>query len=112
MAVVTSILDAVCERAREEGAARVVSIDLRIGEMRDIHASLLQKYFDFFARGTLAEGVEVTMEMVPLRFRCDVCGRRYDYDFDEGAPTCDEHPGASVTVVSGTELVIEKIGVM
>lgn len=112
MAVVTSILDAVCERAQEEGATRVVSIDLRIGEMRDIHASLLQKYFDFFARGTMAEGVDVTMEMIPLRFQCDSCGRVYDYDFDDGTPRCVDHPDATVTVVSGTELIIENIGVM
>lgn len=112
MAVVTSIIDAVCERAQEEGATKVISIDLRIGEMRDIHASLLQKYFEFFARGTMAEGVEVTMEMVPLRFRCDSCGRLYDYDFDDGAPFCEDHPESSVTVVSGTELIIEKIGVI
>lgn len=113
MAVVTSILDAVCERAQEEGASRIVSIDLRVGEMRDIHEPLLQKYFDYFSRGTLAEGVEVTMESVPLRFRCDQCGQVYGYDLDGDAmPRCPNHPHSGITVVSGTELSIEKIGVI
>lgn len=112
MTVVTSILDAVCERAREEGATRVVTIDLRVGVMRDVHVSLLQKYFEFFARDTLAQGVEVRVEMVPLRFKCDVCGCVYEYDPSDDMPRCAVHPQAAVTVVSGTELVIDQIGVV
>lgn len=113
MAVVTSIVDAVCEHAAALGAARVVTLTLRVGAARDIHEPLLQRYFDYFSRGTMAEGVEVTMVVIPVRYRCSRCGRVYDYDLDgDVEPGCGEHPDAPVALVSGTELSIENIGVV
>lgn len=153
MAIVTSIIDSVCEHAVEIGANRVVKLTLYVGEVRDIHEPLLQRYFDHFSRCTIAEGVKVSMVTVPLRFCCDECGAVYGYDLvnervlhpgslvDAGgseeyvainpdryssdggrtcghahakgeSPHCILHPEAEITVVSGTELYIEDIGVM
>lgn len=113
MAVVTSIIDAVCEHATALGATRVVALTLHVGAARDIHEPLLQRYFDYFSRGTMAEGVKVTMVTIPLRYRCAHCGRVYDYDLSANAePACEQHPDAPVALVSGTELSIEDIGVV
>ena len=83
MAVVTSIIDAICEKAAEEGATRVVACALHVGEIRDIHEDLLQKYFDWFSRGTAAEGVQVAMHVIPLRYQCQECGRIYGYNLKD-----------------------------
>lgn len=140
MAVVTNIIDTVCSHAAEIGASRVVSLTLHVGEVRDIHEELLQRYFDHFSRGTAAEGIVVDMVVVPLRYRCDECGSVYGYDLKAERILCPEplrslqdgplgcacghahprgerprcliHPNAGITVVSGTELFIEDIGVI
>lgn len=152
MAVVSDIVDAICSRAEEIGASRVVSVRLRVGVMRDFHEVYLQRYFDFFSRETIAEGVKVSMDPVPIRYRCDCCGLEYGYDPYEGkilfpdlpvedgpcstdgllgrsgkdfsgadklvwageqdCPRCIVHPDAEISIVSGTELSIEEIGVI
>lgn len=138
MAVVSDIVEVICERAEELDARQIVTLELHIGAMRDIHEPLLQRYFDFFSRGTIAEGVQVRVETIPLRYRCDVCGCEYEYDLKNGkvvsynagsqsdiqtknlaryleeaaAPCCALHPDGGVSLISGTELSIEKIGVI
>lgn len=104
MALVTDILDTVCAYAEKEGAKRVVGMTLVCGEVRDIHEDLLQRYVDWFSRGTLAEGIAVKMLTVPLRFRCRECGEIYRYDLKSGAildedGTVLEGPGASSDIV-------------
>lgn len=138
MSVVTSIVDAICEHAESIGASRVCAVRLAIGEMRDIHEPLLQRYFDFFSRETIAEGVDVEVEHVPVMLRCGECGGLYRYDHvrdlvfpaaaGPGAPAreipigeslvsgagprCPEHPDAGAGLAGGTELSIESIGVI
>ena len=113
MGVVTSIIAAICEKADEIGACEVKTVVLSVGEARDIHESLLQRYFDYFSRGTKAEGVEVTVRRIPIKYRCVTCGSIYDYQLDqETEPECKDHPDGSVKIISGTELFIEEIGVV
>ena len=128
MAVVRSIVDSISEHAERMGAARVASVTLNVGAARDFHEPLLQRYFDYFSRGTVAEGVKVDMVVIPLTYQCEECGAVYGYDIaseritaldrDEaespavGEPRCLRHPGAAIRMLSGTELFIEEIGVI
>lgn len=131
MAVVSAIIDAICEAAAEDGASEVLSCTLTVGAARDIHEDLLQTYFDWFSRGTAAEGVKVILNTVPLRYCCEECGRMYAFDLTEqriidpwgdplpaqidpgpgSQPACIAHPDARIRVVSGLELAIEEISV-
>lgn len=124
MAVITDIIDAVCREAKLAGAHRVVSITISVGEIRDFHEDLVQDYFNWFARGTLAEGAIITMNTIPLKYACDECGSIYHLDlptmsvwsdsnqpvrFETEPSRCPMHPDAETHIVSGNELFIEDI---
>ena len=132
MAVVSYIIDAICEAAAEDGATKVLSCTLAAGAARDIHEDLLQTYFDWFSKGTAAEGVQVILNTIPIRYCCEICARMYAFDPKEGRitdpwgdplpsekdpgtgsqPLCPEHPDAKIRIVSGLELAIEEITVL
>ncbi|MEG2726514.1 MAG: hydrogenase maturation nickel metallochaperone HypA [Eggerthellaceae bacterium] len=141
MSIVTDIIKAVAKKAEELDATQVKTIVLQVGEVRDIHEDLLQRYFDYFSKGTVAEGVEVTMVVVPLRYACQQCSRVYGFDLYAGeikcldeeqlaklqeeslapdrpsakertSPHCPFHPHAPVDIVSGSELTIIEMGVI
>ena len=105
MAIVTDILDAVCEHAKKAGAEKVVGLTLVAGEVRDIHEDLLQHYIDWFSRGTIAEGMKAKMIVQPLRFRCRECGEIYRYSLKKGA-ILDES-GAVLAGVGSTGDVVD-----
>jgi hydrogenase nickel incorporation protein HypA/HybF len=115
MSYVSEIVKAACAKAKECGALRVVNMTLRVGVMRDFHQEFLDKYFEHFCKGTIAEGMEVTTEFVPAFVRCAECGVLYPVDTTAAVGAysrCPQHPQAAVSLVSGMELAIESLGVI
>lgn len=136
MALVTEMIAAIEEKAKEVEAERVCSVTLRVGEFRDIHLDLLQKYFEYFTRETVAEGMEVTADVVPARYVCERCGSVYHYDMaslgieresgpaasplpegraeetQSGRPHCFDHPDAQIRLITGLELEIIEMAVL
>ncbi len=49
--------------ARENEAKKVVSVDLAIGALAAIEPDHLREHFEIAARGTVAEGAELHMEV-------------------------------------------------
>lgn len=133
MSVVGAAVDAICQEAQAVGAEKVVMCRLLVGEARDFHEEFVQAYFDWFSKGTPAEGVKVIMDVAPLRYACDVCSHEYGYDVHESRivfldpeeerehagdnggyseePQVFCHPGAGFHVTHGYELEIVEIGV-
>ncbi len=51
--ITRAVLDIALEFAAKESATRVVSIDLRVGELRDLVEEWAQRYFDYVSKGTI-----------------------------------------------------------
>jgi len=128
MAIIGNIVKVISQEAKLAGAKRVVSVTIRVGEIRDFHDEWVQKYFDFLAKDTIAEGATIEMVKSPLRFRCRTCGNEYRYDLrsrrmldDDGMPIdptaapanphCPLHPGTEVRISSGNEILIDNLEV-
>lgn len=128
MAIIGNVVKVISREAELAGAKRVVSVTLRVGEIRDFHSEWVQRYFDFLAKDTIAEGATIETVTTPLMFRCGTCGNDYRYDLrsrhvlDEAGtpidasaegekPRCPLHPDADVHIVSGNEIIIDNLEV-
>ena len=108
LGLVSGILATAIKTAHHEGATRVVSVSLRIGEMCEVVPEAMD-----FAWETLREedpltvDAELHVEHVGCRSACMACGAEFDHDrFHCRCPEC----GSAQTVTEhGRELDIVSI---
>ena len=72
-----SALSMVLDRAREAQAKRVLVIRLRIGAISGVVPDALEFAFQSLVPGTLAEGAQLVIEEVPVRFWCPTCKSQF-----------------------------------
>jgi len=113
LAVTESILRVVLRHAQAGGAAKVVGVGLRIGEVSDLLDEWVQRYFDHLSRGTIAEGAVVRIERSPAMFRCSGCGNLFPADPRRREAVCCDRCGSEETfLVSGREYLLQQIEVI
>ena len=113
LAVTESLLQVVLRHAGEGGAAKVVSVSVKVGELSDLVSVWLQRYFDYLSRGTIAEGARIRIERIPATFRCDACGGVFPADpRTREAINCPRCASGAMTLVTGRECFVEQIEVM
>jgi hydrogenase nickel incorporation protein HypA/HybF len=126
-----SLAGAVIDTAERHAAGRrVLLIQLRLGELRQVVPDSLAFYFEHVARGTLCEGATLEYETVPATLGCRECGATWDLAATLGSPSaawgqsppghvaapqmsfrCRRCGAADVAVQSGDEFEIESIEV-
>ena len=90
-------------------AARVVRLNLVIGEFSAVVDESIQFYWEMMAEGTLAEGAELCFTRVPGMLACLECGRIILFsDFDGRCPACGS---ARTTIHDGSQFRLESIEV-
>ena len=75
LSITESILDASLKEARRHNAAKIRTIRLLLGPFSGIVPECIQMYLDLLAEGTMAEGARVEAVVLPLKVRCQDCGR-------------------------------------
>ncbi len=106
-AIARNIISIAEEEARRRGAARIISIRVRLGEFRGVVPEALTFAYEVMRIGTLAEGANLEIGVDPLRVACNLCGER------EMAPgelnlICSEC-GGILRIISGQDLVVESL---
>ena len=105
--VMTYLLNTVEAKAQELQAARVLEINLVIGDRASIVDNSLSLYFEMLTPGTLVEGAVLNTRRVPSRFACATCGTHYEpVGADFRCPTCG---GIGQLTDEGSEFFIESI---
>ena len=113
LAVTRNIVDVVVRNATAQGARRVVRVRLIVGKMRNFEREWVQKYFDRFARGTIAEGAQLDIDYVPIVFYCNSCGATFQITFGTGERFhCVECGSDDYNMVTGGELMIKEMEVV
>ena len=100
----TSIVDAIERRAGTRAVARV---KVRVGRFHHVHAEAFDQSFEVAASGTVAEGAEAVLFIVPLEAACAACGATSEVD--EVVPACPACGAFDVALNGGDELVLESI---
>ena len=67
----------------------------------------VRSIFDLAAKGTIAEGAEVAIESVPVKFKCSECNTTYS-PAKAKCPTCS---ATKADLISGREFFVESIEV-
>src|SRR3954454_18415996 len=132
-----SLAGAVIDTAERHAAGRrVLLIQLRLGELRQVVPDSLAFYFEHVARGTLCEGAVLEHEVVPAALGCTSCNATWDLSATPGSPSatpgspsatwgqtppggarprlsfrCPQCGSAEVGVRSGNEFEVESIEV-
>ncbi len=88
---------------------RVVTVNLRVGRLRQVVPDTLQFYFEFVARDTMCEGAELVQEVIEARLHCRGCEHAWEIEIP--AFRCPRCGGAEVDIASGDEFEVESIEV-
>lgn len=98
------ILDRVLERA---GDRRVTALEVRAGVLQRIDAPTMELAFATVAEGTLAEGADVRLRLVPVTLTCRACAAVTE-SMDPYA-TCGRCGDADVDADGGDELTLVSV---
>ncbi|MBA3035682.1 MAG: hydrogenase maturation nickel metallochaperone HypA [Desulfobacterium sp.] len=111
--VIKSILDICLKHATINSANKILTIELKVGEMSDLEPEWMQRYFDFVSKGSIAEGAKLVIEKTPVLFQCDACSHQFKIDIKNlKAAKCPECGTDKCTLISGSEYYISNIGVI
>ncbi len=107
---ITQSIVAIAERAaREQGATRVNSVTVEIGELSGVLADAVAFCFTACSQGTLLEGTRLQIETIPGRGRCGACGAESAIDtYTFACPACG---GFSLERLQGEELRVRELEV-
>jgi hydrogenase nickel incorporation protein HypA/HybF len=109
LGITQQLLDLTLRYAEEAGAARVLQLNLIIGEFSSIVDESVQFYWDMISEGTIAEKAELHFERVPGKLRCAACGHEFGVsEFDGHCPACG---GLQASVIDGDQFRLESIEV-
>lgn len=107
LSIVASLFEILEGAARGNDAQKILGVKLRVGKLSGVVPECLETAFEVYKKGTLAEEAILEIEETPLRIRCRSCGkasRIEDYAF-----CCPECSSREVSIIEGTELLLEKI---
>ncbi|RAY15705.1 hydrogenase maturation nickel metallochaperone HypA [Actinomadura craniellae] len=104
----------ICEplvTAVEESAAgrTVTGVRVRVGALHAVAPDAFDQAFTVAARGTVAEGAEIDLVVVPALVCCAECGARTEAA--EPHPACPVCGSSNAEVSGGDDLVLESIRV-
>ncbi len=87
-ALADAIVRAVLEYAEKEGADRVISVRVVLGELQDIDRDIVSFAIKEMFNGTIADGADVEFVEEEAEFRCRDCG--YEWKLKEVRNRFDE----------------------
>lgn len=109
LAITEAVLDAAVPAAKRNGAERILEIRLKIGELSGIFPEYIREYFDMAARGTIAEGARITVEVIPIRVRCRNC--QYEGTISRKSICCPSCGGSDLQLLAGREYYVDSLEV-
>jgi hydrogenase nickel incorporation protein HypA/HybF len=105
-----SALELVLNTARTNGAGRVTSVRLAVGDLAQADGETVAFWFGILAEGTDADGARVTVEHVKAAARCPACGAEFELAPPRWAVRCPAC-GGNGELVAGRDLAVTSIDV-
>ena len=111
--VTQRILDIVLRHAKANDVNKVISIQLKIGELSDLEDEWVQKYFDYLSKDTIAKNAKLKIERTSVVMKCDECGHSFEVNIKEVKDIqCPECAHKKSTLMSGREYYIKDMEVI
>lgn len=115
-----SIVNTILQVAEENGATRILDLNLEVGEISLVNMDQLSWYIQMLTADTIAQGVRVNVTEKPTRIRCMNCGYEGSVIYEEKDPTwhtkiplfeCVKCGSPETMIIEGRELKIKDINV-
>ena len=107
LALTERMLALALDAAENNGAERILQINIRLGVLSGVIPSCVEYYFGLQSKGTIAEGAKLSMTAEPLRIRCRACGAESASDSTLLAcPVCGSE---DFQLLSGREYYVESL---
>jgi hydrogenase nickel incorporation protein HypA/HybF len=115
LSIATSLVEAVLDIAKKQGATKILEVQLRVGKLRLISLDQLRFSYEILSRDTLLEGSRLRIQETPGFTRCPNCGyakqfETSDMSFHFTLPTmkCPKC-ATNLKIEGGDECVITKV---
>ncbi|AIC30038.1 hydrogenase nickel incorporation protein HypA (plasmid) [Rhizobium etli bv. mimosae str. IE4771] len=110
MSLMESVIEIVCETARQNGVTRVKSVRLEVGVLSHVDPEALLFCYEAVRRGTIADGAALEINHVEGEGWCvDCCKTVKLEERFGGCPECGRH---RVQMTAGDELKIRDMEVV
>lgn len=107
LSVCQSMLRQVSEIARQHNARHIRQVQVRIGVLSGVEPDLLKQVFPIASTGTIAEGAQLSIEILPVCVRCQSCG--VESVVEANTLICSSCGDWHTQLVSGNELLLDSI---
>lgn len=112
-AVTKKIFETTINHAKANQATRVLGIHIEIGGLSDLEENWMQRFFDYFTKGSIAEGAKLYVKRKPIVIECGKCKNHFELEFKQirelRCPHCGNDTGR---VISGKEYMITSIDII
>lgn len=111
--VINRILDICLEHATTAHAKKIITIELKVGELTDLENEWMQRYFGHVSKGTLAEDAKLKITRIPVVLKCMKCQASFSINIRETKDIqCPECGEKKYSFVSGKDYRIENMEVI
>ena len=109
LALMTSLVNRVCEIAKNENAKRVTDIHVKRGELSGVIPESLNFCFDVCVADTIAENANFCIHDVAAKWSCNSCGNIITKVEDLNIPICPKCGNYKLTLTEGREFQLDSI---
>lgn len=101
------VLNKIKEEAKNKGLSKISYAKVRVGESRITDPPEFKEILSTISAGSVAEGMELELEISPLKAFCSDCKK----EFDSKIPRfdCPHCSSTNIQISSGKELIIETL---
>jgi hydrogenase nickel incorporation protein HypA/HybF len=118
--IARAIADTVLRHAGAEGAEKILSIEIEIGELTFLSFDQLRFWLDMEFKDTPAKEAEIKFTSVEAMLKCDACGfsGRPAGEMDTGlhmalpSLSCPKCGGSRIEWIQGRDAVVRKIEIL
>lgn len=107
LGITQSIVEIAEKTAREQHAAKVLSVSVEIGELSGVIPDAVEFCFEACIQETLLEGSRLIIVRIPGLAKCDDCGS--EVKIDNMTFNCSACGSYALQRVSGEELSIKEV---
>jgi len=109
MSIAQNVVDIIREEMQKCNATVLKSVRLNVGEMSAIVPEAFSFCFEVITDGTEIEGVELIMDVIPLRGYCHKCENEFEIvDYAFTCPSCGD---TNIDTIAGRDLSIVEMEV-
>jgi len=115
MNLVGQLAARVVKFGQEQKAVKIYSVGVTAGQLRMLDRDFMQRFFNMFTQGTIAEKAQLELFTIPISYQCGACGAIYEMtpkewlDMDPNRAACVECDSEDITLLSGGEYYISDI---